>query len=228
MSEFALTVFREGDGQDTLVVLPNRNVSAGDLARALSLPPKTLRISVATGLDPLTPNTNQSVLRLEQELARQKLRRITLLGFGAGALLAQAYIIAKPKLVRRAVFVNPISRREPRSGEKLWNVLDRLFPAGLPLRPLKDDLRSALHRVRCPVLILTTPEAVPFVREEAAFISRAVPNAWKRELTLPQESGKLIATEEMSEAIAEFLEVPTKRPWKNLGATQQTAEIVNQ
>jgi len=151
--------------------------------------------------------------QLAAQIEQQRIKRLTVLGIADGSSVALALAAFNPKLVRRLILLNGTTRVSPGIGSRMIDTIERFLPLGLPLRPLSEDFdaRPFLHRVRCPVLVLTTADASPFVQSQAKLLAKAIPNAWKEILTA---AGQTAA--EFSRVLSQFEELPAKRPQKNL------------
>ena len=153
---------------------------------------------------------------LERELNGRELKRVTVVGIGNGANIAQAVAIAFPRIIRRVVLVDATTRLAPSRLVRLVDRIERVLPLGLPLRSSSTsfDSRPYLHRVRCPTLVVTTKGADGFTRAQSEIILATVPNAWHAEI---DAVGPGLIGDELLGLIRGFLEVPAKRPQKNLG-----------
>lgn len=155
---------------------------------------------------------------IEQQFLSKDFKRVTLVGIGRGANVAQAVAIVFPRIVRRVILVNATTRLAPSKFVRMVDRIERFLPLGLPMRSSSTsfDSRPYLHRVRCPALVLTTPSADSFVRAQADTISQAIPNAWRRETRGEVSHDSEFVSSELTTLIREFLDVPPKRPQKNL------------
>lgn len=151
--------------------------------------------------------------RLETALRALKVKRLSLIGFGLGATALIRFCVQDPELIRRVVLVDPVFRSGESSKERFLGFVESVIPMGLPLytSKLAFDTRSFIHRLRCPVSIVHTPQGEPL----PGFIKR-IPNARLLELREPpfRANGRL--TPRMIEHIESFLEVPVKRSQKGL------------
>lgn len=154
---------------------------------------------------------------LLDELEASRTKRVVGFGVGRGGSVVQELAIRTPRLVRHVILLNSTTRLAPNRLSRAIDKLERLSPFGLPLRRLSRsyDSRPSLHRLRCPLLVLTEPDASLFVRAQTREILSHAPNAWHYALTAasidPQSN---IVSEELAEIVRNFLEVPTKRPQK--------------
>jgi hypothetical protein len=141
-------------------------------------------------------------------------RQASLVGMGAGATLAQNLALSEPKTVRSLAVIDAASRPHPTRWERLLDAVESRLPFGLPLRlgSTGFNVRSYVHRFRCPLLIVCTRRASLFVREELRQLARLAPTAWLVDLT------DVVAEQEvksLTETILAFQETPAKCPQKN-------------
>lgn len=155
---------------------------------------------------------------LERELKQLGVKRTTLLGAGAGASVAQALAVFHPTIVRRVILVDPTARLSPSLGMRIIDRIEHFLPFGLPLRKLNHafDSRPFLHRLRCPTLILSTPNAGLFHRQQAAYLAKKIPNARLRELTSAAVSANRQWGDALSAEIKTWSDTPAKRSQKPL------------
>jgi pimeloyl-ACP methyl ester carboxylesterase len=158
--------------------------------------------------------------QLYQCLAKERLKRATVLGFDSGGGIAVALSDSFPKFVRRLVLLDTTTRIKPGIVSRFIDGLEGLFPLGLPLRRLgKDfDMRPLLHRIHCPTLILSSPRAGVYLRQQASLLAGRIPNAWVQSLQgSPLDENRAISLEFLN-LVSDFLQIPVKRPQKNLKA----------
>lgn len=141
-------------------------------------------------------------------ISSEKLTRLTLVGVGWGGALVIHYAANNIKNVRRVLFVNAISRPKQLPLEKAFEWIERFLPLGLPFRPISKefDPRPIIHRVRCPVLVVTESGSTNSIEltAHAKFLMERLPNAWQSEIT---ENG-------FGEVFQSFIGVSTKQPQK--------------
>lgn len=203
----------------TLLIIPPKKLSparAEQTAKGVSRELRTLVLSC-------DPPASREIWNFSHELVEQleqlDAKRLTVLGIGSGGALAQALAIGYPKLVRRVVLVDSTTRLSPSKISHWIDALERFLPLGLPLRSLSRgfDSRPQLHRLRCPTLVISSGDAAPFERAEANLLTEKIPNAWFMSLAgYPLDAAWQINPALTREMLA-FLQVPTKRPQKNLG-----------
>jgi hypothetical protein len=154
-----------------------------------------------------------TVLTLSQSLEQKKIKRIMFLGVGLGSLVSLAFAIRFPRMVRRIILLDGQSRLQPVGEKKFIQFLDELLPFGLPLRSSSKDFdaRPALHRVRCPTLLLASPQQDKFIRSEYELLLSQIPNAWGKQLHSSSLVAGAISTE-ITTLAEQFLSVPTKKP----------------
>lgn len=152
---------------------------------------------------------------LLEQLQRDRVKKLSLIGIGRGGNLVQALAISGSRILRHVVLVNSTTRVAPTRTQRLLDKTERLLPLGLPLRSAGSefDSRPNLLRMRCPTLVITDADATPFQREQATLIAKTTPNAWREQLTTAVRSQPL--GPEMVRLLSRFFETPTKRPQKN-------------
>ena len=155
---------------------------------------------------------------VERELKQLGVKRATLLGAGAGASVVQALAVFHPTVVRRVILVDPTARLSPSLGMRIIDRIEHFLPFGLPLRKLNSafDSRPFLHRLRCPTLILSTPNAGLFHRQQAAYLAKKIPNARLRELTSAAVNPYRHWGEALAAEIKIWSDTPAKRSQKPL------------
>lgn len=179
----------------------------------------TSRIAVLNEAVP----TGLEVIRFAEaiiaELEQKGLKRITLIGIEDGASVVQALTILEPRLIRRAVLINPNSRVNPTLLSKCIDWIENFLPIGLPFRALTKefDSRPFVHRIRCPVLMIVTPSESFYRLKESEYLSLKIPNCYFVKTT----NNPIIGNDnEFSDEFIEFFErfqkSPVKRPQKNV------------
>ncbi len=158
----------------------------------------------------VSTNITEQAVAIARELQQMhKIKRVNVFGIGRGSHLAQTLATHCPKVVRRVILLNPSSTDSLSLFGQLVHQIEKLFPAGLPLSGSKKtfDIRSSLHRIRCPTLVLASAEAVPLFKSEAKFIAKKIPNSWLKEVANPTNKEGLL---EIEKCVEEFLEVSVK------------------
>ncbi len=147
-------------------------------------------------------------------IANLGVRQASLIGMGAGASLAQNVALSEPKTVRSMAVVDAASRPHPTRWERFVDALEARLPFGLPLRlgSTGFNVRSYLHRFRCPLLVVCTRRAGGFIREELRQLSILAPTAWQVDLTAVAAGEEANA---FADTILSFQETPAKCPQKN-------------
>jgi hypothetical protein len=137
-------------------------------------------------------------------------RQATFVAFGAASILIQSLALTHLKGVRSIILVNGASRAHPGIGLRIADKIERSLPLGLPLRMRSSafDSKPFLHRIRCPVLIVTTMTATPYEISQAEILNRGLPTAWRMTLDSGREEDHL------RELIESFQEVQAKCPQK--------------
>jgi pimeloyl-ACP methyl ester carboxylesterase len=165
------------------------------------------------------PITNGSWESLSDDVTRElqllNVRQASLIGFAAGATLAQNVALREPRFVRSLVVVDASARPHPTLCERVVDAIEARLPFGLPLRLGNTgfNVKAYLHRFRCPLLVVVTHRASLFVREELRALAQLAPTAW-----LVDFSGKqgVAEVEELSSTVEAFQDTPVRCPQKNL------------
>ena len=176
---------------------------------------------------PVESRVKEFVDCLAAELQNLRIRRLTVVGAGSGSAVVQALAVHYPKLVRRLVLINARSRIAPGVFQRFLDKFERLLPLGLPLRPLSQayDSRPVLHRIHCPVLVLTSSDASSYEIEQSRFIAKRIPNCWSADLAAARMGSEQDLGEELHELIVQFMQVPVKCPQKNTSSKSGAERI---
>jgi pimeloyl-ACP methyl ester carboxylesterase len=206
-----------GDEQSTILYLPGSSLAPERARGAVGALAKQFRTFVAAGELPSLESVPECVAELSGKVEALRLKRLTLVGVGAGGAISQALAVRAAKVLRRLILIDPTVRLSPGFGTRMIDRIEALLPLGLPLRNASNafDARAFLHRIHCPVLVLVSAGAGEFVREQSRVIAKRVPNAWLRQLEGEALVGDVL-TAEAEQCVESFFEVPTKRPQKNL------------
>jgi hypothetical protein len=158
-------------------------------------------------------NWSECTSALQQTLKDLSVRQGSFICFGAGATLVQNLVLGEPKSVRSLVLIDSSSRPHPTMMERCVDRVESLLPLGLPLRLGSGgfNVRSYLHRMRCPILVVTTQRAGAFLQDDANTVAACAPTAWRIMLGTREAEEQLL-----SEAILNFQDTPAKCPQKNL------------
>ena len=153
----------------------------------------------------------ESLLRTLQE---RGIRQASFVGFGAGSALVQDLALRELKLVRTLVLVDAETRPHATRLDRVIDRLEQFFPLGLPLRARGRwfDVRPFLHRLRCPTLVVTTPQATAHSRAEAVVFAKQLPTGWSVELSAGEEAAQLCAH------LLRFQDVSAKCPQRRAAA----------
>jgi len=203
-----------GEGRAFVVVLDDLAYTSTAVAVAERIATKNRCLVVKS---PSVDSTSWAPLSasLGALIQERSIRQASYLCFGAGATLAQNLALDEPKVVRSLVVVDATPRPHPTKFETFVDKVEARLPMGLPLRlgSTGFNVRSYLHRVRCPLLVITTRRASAFVRSESVIVASEAPTAWRMEVTEsnPGEEAAVIA-----DAVVNFQETPVKCPQKNL------------
>lgn len=148
----------------------------------------------------------------------QGVKSVNLLAVARGAQGAIAMALRIPRTIRRLVLLDPEAPEPLSKGMPFLLAVDRVLPKQFSMRCLdnKVDLRSSLHRVRCPTVVFWSQKGMKSKKEifskhlwEAKF-----PNVWSRELSLGSNAHVQGSSLNASEEILQFLQVPLKMSQK--------------
>jgi pimeloyl-ACP methyl ester carboxylesterase len=143
-------------------------------------------------------------------LSTLSIRQAHLVSCGAGgSALAQALMLAKPKLVRTMILVDPATRAMPTILDRAIERVERALPLGLPFRSTQIgfDSKPYLQRMRCPVLIVTTARASAYENGEAATLVASLPTAWVAHIERSEQEAQYLLSQWRA-----FQETPAKCP----------------
>lgn len=158
----------------------------------------------------------QQAEEVSEELSRRKVKRAGILGIGSGASIAQAIAVRTTRLVRHLILIDALTRMSPTLAERVTDVVEKRLPLGLPFRTMSCgyDSRSELHRIQCPTLLLRSQLQDPFLDTQFETISLRVPNCWKLKLRKPIRADAMCFSEELTNLLIDFFEIPVKSPQK--------------
>jgi len=215
MREINLHISKDINGRsEVFVVLPDEVVEPESVSVISNLKNSVLLTTPVPSADELLSFSSDLI----KELRNVSVKRATIIGIGKGGVLAQALALANNKLCRKVVLINSTCRLEPGLLTRAFDFIERVLPFGLPFRRISNefDSRSFAHRIDCPALILNTAEASSYERRQARFFQKSLPNVWhiKSNSELYDQEGALSAP--VSELIHQFLQIPTRRPQKNI------------
>ncbi len=195
---------------DDLAYLP----LAEAVSRQLEQKARSVVVASAPVLADSWESLSESLSQLIEELG---IRQASFVGLGAGATLAQNMALARPKLVRTLAVVDATSRPHPTRWERAVDTLEEKLPFGLPLRLGNNgfNIKSYVHRLRAPMLVVGTRRASGFVLRELQELSSLAPTAWK--VMILESDGEQEA-ESITRTLLSFCDTPAKCPQKNLGA----------
>jgi pimeloyl-ACP methyl ester carboxylesterase len=210
-----VTVQRDvGTGRTFVVIVDDAHYS--DLALAVT---ERLSVRARAVLVTSSPITVESWSALSTSLGdvlqNLGVRQASLIGCAAGATLAQNLALSDPKFVRSLVVLDATGRPHPTRWERIVDAIESKLPFGLPLRLGSSgfNVKSYLHRLRSPLLVVSTHRAGHFVREELASLAGMAPTAWLVDIS--EHSGEA-ETFTLCDTVEAFQDTPVKCPQKNL------------
>ncbi len=152
--------------------------------------------------------------RVNTSLQNNKIKRVTIFAAGSASNLAIALSINFLGLARRVAFLDPELRMNSSLTERIIDKIESLLPLGLPLRPLNNhyDPRPALHRLRCPVYLVSSEKISLRSSSELSFMQKRIPNSIKKEIDYESKT----LSEDIKNLLTALILQPVKRPQKNL------------
>ncbi len=203
-----------GQGRVFIIIVDDLNYIALAHEIALQLSQRARVVTLlsaavtATSWEPLSEILSELVVKLA-------IRQASLVGLGAGATLAQNLVLVNPKLVRTLAVIDSSSRPHPSRWERLVDRIEGKLPFGLPLRlGLQGfNVKSYLHRLRCPLLVIGTQRASSFILSELQSLASLAPTAWQ--VTVSDKDSQTEAAA-LTATILAFQDTPAKCPQKNI------------
>lgn len=164
-----------------------------------------LRLEVA---EVTQKNWNELTRRLGEVLCARNFRQVSFVAFGDAATLVQNMALTNLKFIRKLTLVDAVTRPHPTWLERLVNKIELALPLGLPLRRESEsfDSRPFLHRIRCPVMVVSTSLASPELLLQSQILLSGLPTAWG--LNLPEND----ALEALSSSVIDFQNVAARCP----------------
>jgi len=204
----------QGSGRAFVTVIDDAAVSplARDIASAISQRGRAVVLLV----DPITAENWRAIAdEFDRTLLENQIRQASFVGIAAGATLVQNLALVSPKLVRSLVIVDASLRPHPSLAERLLDGIESRLPFGLPLRLGSKgfNVRAFAHRLRCPMLLVSTQRASLFVTRELQALGAVAPTAWHVRLVASDPASE---AGELCELVLAFQDTPAKCPQKNL------------
>ncbi|MEZ4753652.1 MAG: hypothetical protein R3A13_05000 [Bdellovibrionota bacterium] len=186
-----------------------------EVSNALSDKSRVARIEIPFVTE---KNWKQITEALEACIDEAKIRQSSIVAFGSASTIAQHLSLLSQKRVRSLILVDAETRPHPGVWSRCVDWLEKQLPLGLPLRSKSEafDGKPFLQRLRCPVMIVTSPEADAHSLAEANILLERLPISWKSELSFDNSINELV------ELAVEFQDVKAKCPQK---AKSNRAEI---
>lgn len=212
-------VHDSGSGRPLLFVL-EKGVRQGEkgvyqgLAEYLATELNRQTRSIIVESEAITSENFESLTeQLRTTLAELGIRQVQFVGLGAASALVQNLALQTAKLVRSMVIIDASMRPHPTAVERALDSLEQRLPFGLPLRLPSTgfNVRALAHRLRCPVLLVSTKKSSVFVRRELRELSYKAPNAWYMDISCVGDD-----LNELAGLISAFQVLPAKSPQKNL------------
>ncbi len=191
---------------------------AEQLFEELSTSFKTLLVRVK----PFTEDSwKEKAEYLDAVLTAEKLRTAALVAFGNVCPLAQKYSLEHLKMIRSLSLVDATTRPHPRLFSRVLEKIERGLPVGLPFR-YRDggfNTKPFAQRMRFPVLLIATPLATSYQRQETMTLAKVMPTAWLLDMLQNSNWTKEIAAE-----ITSFQDVAHKVPQKGRSEVGELAQ----
>jgi pimeloyl-ACP methyl ester carboxylesterase len=199
--------FEQGEGRPFVLVYDDVAYETMALGAARTIAERALAMAVKS---PVLNVNNWETLASEFEalLKGRSFRQVSLIGFAAGAVLAQHLALTAQKFVRTMVLVDGTARAHPTCLERLAAWCERRLPLGLPLRSQAQGFDSSpyLQRIRIPSLLVVTSQATSYQLKQAQFLARRLPTAWQARLAAGNQAL------ELGRLVANFQDVPARCP----------------
>ncbi len=200
------------EGQGRTVCLIREGARDADLSQRLYNELKQRSRALLIELPVLDDNNWEFVTeQLRSAITEAAVRQASFIAYGPAATVVLNLYLKEPKVVRTVALLDAACRPHPSYISRAVDWIEERLPLGLPLRlrTAGFDAKPFLHRIRCPVLVLTSPLASPFLCAQAREMSARLPTAWHVEL------GETDATH-LDELLLLFYDVPAKCPQKNI------------
>jgi len=212
---FSIEDSAEKDNNSVLLLIPCEKTFNLDFGTMLGVElAKHFRVLVYSANLPSTLEVDQYSDLVNTSLLEQKIKRVTIFSAGSACNLASALSINFLGLVRRVAFLDPELRINSTLTERIIDKIETLLPLGLPLRPLNNhyDPRPALHRLRCPVFLISSEKISLRSKSELNFMHKRIPNSIKKEINYQSPTLSL----EIEKLLSDLIQQPVKRPQKNI------------
>jgi pimeloyl-ACP methyl ester carboxylesterase len=208
-------ILDQGSGRSFVVVFDDPDYSG--LAQAVAAAIAGRARTVVIQSDAVTGDSWSNLAdTLTALLVDLKIKQGSFVGLAAGATLVQNLALDNPKLVRTLVVVDASLRAHPTRFERVLDSVESRLPFGLPLRlgSKSFNIRAFAHRLRCPMLLVSTERASSFISRELRDLGLVAPTAWH--VALAGASNPQDEAAELAELVLTFHETPAKCPQKNL------------
>lgn len=197
-----------GAGQALVALVGSAGVIQSSFIDVISAHPLPSNKTIVMRVGDFGDNSDAAALAVLQHLDLLGIRTANFIGIGSVGTAAIALALREIKKVRRLVLIDTPVRPQSSLRDDIFSWIENKLPLGLPFRKEARgfDARSYLQRVRCPTIIITTPDADDDLKKQAQEESRALATAWFKEISSAQE---------FRSVLEEFMLVPAKRPQKN-------------
>ena len=195
------SVLQQGDpaGQTVLFIAPPGGIEKFGVRGSLSAQQRVLAAELEVGAD-----ADEAFGQLCGAMEQAAVRRATVVGAGSAGIAIFRWCCSNLKEIRRVVLIDVATRRRPSKCQAVLERIGNLLPAGLPGRHSggSPDIRSDLHRLRCPVLLLVSRDAEAFIKKDNVLMHQHIPNSWLKEIIAGAWGAE----------VEQFLDVAAKQP----------------
>ena len=199
----------KGKGRSFIILHEERRYSdfAHEVTEALSNKSKVVRIEIAIVNE---KNWAKITKSLEACFDEEKIRQASIVAFGSASAIAQHLSLLSQKRVRSLILVDAETRPHPGAWSRVTDWLEKNLPLGLPLRSNSEafDGKPFLQRIRCPVMVVTSPEADSYTLSEAETLLERLPISWGSKLSENNSA------DELARLAVEFQDIRAKCPQK--------------
>ena len=141
-------------------------------------------------------------------------RQSMYVGLESAGIVPLSIALFDLKSVRSLVLIDPETRPSPSFRDRVIGGIEEYLPLGLPFRGSTPgfDCKPFLQRVRCPVLLVGTPQASDYQVSQKAVFARELPTAWGVAIGNRQDVAEIVRL------ISEFQDVPAKCPQRRVSS----------
>jgi hypothetical protein len=207
-SKILQELYSKGQGQTIFCIRPvDKYLEFDQILSELPALENRVVVNVAD-----TSNFTNITAALVLRLSELNIRQANFIGFGSASLLIQYLALSNPKLVRRAILVDPSTRCNltagPSKKDRFIDWLEQHLPLGLPLRMQSKDFdsRAFLQRIRCPILLLNHETSPQYIKEQVKLLAQSIPTSWVKELSANKQAQQFLSL------VQDFQQVAARAP----------------